>query len=54
MRAEGIHRAMLARGFSGRLPSLAELRFTPADAAFLVLSSLAMLLARLAAEGLAA
>jgi cobalt/nickel transport system permease protein len=53
-RAEDIHRAMLARGFTGSLPSLARPRFTPADALFAVLSAGAILLARLAAERLAA
>jgi cobalt/nickel transport system permease protein len=54
MRAEDIHRAMLARGFAGRLPSLRQPRFTPADAAFGLLSTALVLLARLAAERLAA
>jgi cobalt/nickel transport system permease protein len=53
-RAGEIHRAMLARGFTGRLPSLARLRFTAADAVFTILSAAAVLLARLAAERLAA
>lgn len=34
-RAEGIHRAMLARGFSGRISSLRSPHFGLADAAFL-------------------
>ncbi|HWF07077.1 MAG TPA: energy-coupling factor transporter transmembrane component T [Bryobacteraceae bacterium] len=33
-RAEAIHRAMLARGFDGRLPVFRRARFTLADAAF--------------------
>ncbi len=40
-RAENIHRAMLARGFSGSLPGLAAKRFRPADALFLALASAA-------------
>ncbi len=53
-RAGEIHRAMLARGFTGRLPSLSRLRFTAADALFAILSAAGVLLARLAAERLAA
>lgn len=34
-RAESIHRAMLARGFAGRLPTLAPPAFRASDAAFL-------------------
>lgn len=53
-RAAEIHRAMLARGFTGRLPTSSRLRFTAADALFTILSAGAILLARLAAERLAA
>jgi cobalt/nickel transport system permease protein len=53
-RAGEIHRAMLARGFAGRLPSLSRPRFTAADALFTILSAGAVVLARLAAERLAA
>jgi cobalt/nickel transport system permease protein len=52
-RAEEIHRAMLARGFSGRLPSMITPRFTATDALFAMLSAAAILLARFAAERLA-
>jgi len=48
-RAQDVHRAMLARGFSGRLHTLFELRFGPADAVFAALASLAPVAARLAA-----
>jgi cobalt/nickel transport system permease protein len=41
VRAENIHRAMLARGFAGRLPGLAANRFRPADALFLAFASAA-------------
>jgi cobalt/nickel transport system permease protein len=34
-RAEGIHHAMLARGFSGQFPAFAPLRFRGSDALFL-------------------
>ena len=49
-RAEEIHRAMLARGFSGRFPTIYGLRFGRADAAFAALGALAPVLARVAAE----
>lgn len=52
-RAGDVHKAMLARGFSGRLRSLAEARFEAADAAFVLLASLAAIGARVAAEMLA-
>jgi cobalt/nickel transport system permease protein len=39
LRAEGIHRAMLARGFAGRFPSLKKSRFRSADALFVVVAS---------------
>jgi cobalt/nickel transport system permease protein len=41
VRAENIHRAMLARGFAGRLPGLTVARFRTADALFLVFASAA-------------
>jgi cobalt/nickel transport system permease protein len=49
-RAEDIHRAMLARGFSGRFPTMQEPRFARADAIFAVAAALAPVLARVAAE----
>lgn len=49
-RAEDIHRAMLARGFRGRLGTLSSLRFGRADAAFLALSALAPVVLRAAVE----
>ena len=49
-RGENIHRAMLARGFSGRFHSLATRSFTPADAAFLVTASAVPVAVRAAAE----
>jgi cobalt/nickel transport system permease protein len=39
VRAEGIHRAMLARGFAGRLPAMKQSRFRGADALFLLVAS---------------
>jgi cobalt/nickel transport system permease protein len=53
-RAEEIHRAMLARGFSGRFPTLHRLRFTAADALFASAASVLPVAARVAAERLAA
>jgi cobalt/nickel transport system permease protein len=38
-RAEAIHRAMLARGFEGRLPGFRRKRFTFADAGFLAIAA---------------
>jgi cobalt/nickel transport system permease protein len=38
-RADGIHRAMLARGFNGHFPRLAPLRFSTADAVFVSLAA---------------
>lgn len=38
LRAEGIHQAMLARGFEGRFPLAAPGRIRPADVAFLAVS----------------
>jgi cobalt/nickel transport system permease protein len=52
-RATEVHRAMLARGFHGRLHNLESPHFRPADAAFLTVASLAAVLARVAAERLA-
>ena len=39
-RADGIHRAMLARGYNGRLPVTEQSRFRMADAAFAMLAAL--------------
>ena len=49
-RAQDVHRAMLARGFTGRLQPLFDLRFRRADAAFVALASLAPVAARVAVE----
>ena len=49
-RAEDIHRAMLARGFTGRFQTAAALRFGAADAAFAAGASAATILLRVAAE----
>ena len=49
-RAQDVHRAMLARGFTGRLHPSFDLRFGRADMAFTALASLAPLAARIAAE----
>lgn len=53
-RAEDIHRAMLSRGFTGRFPTLEEPHFHAADAAFAAAVGLLPVLARFAAERLAA
>jgi len=53
-RAAGIHRAMLARGFRGRFPSLGGLSWTSADSLFALAVVSAAVLARFAAERLAA
>jgi cobalt/nickel transport system permease protein len=45
-RAEGIHRAMLARGFSGRFSLLHATRFGAGDGAFLILVSAFLILVR--------
>src|SRR5262249_52659214 len=45
-RAEGIHRAMLARAFSGRFPLAYSLRFRAIDGAFLLASSVFLILVR--------
>ena len=49
-RAEEIHRAMLARGFTGSLRPLGSLRFTIADAVFTLVAATAVAFARFAAE----
>ena len=49
-RAQDVHRAMLARGFTGRLHPLFDLHFRPADAVFAALASLAPVAARFAME----
>jgi cobalt/nickel transport system permease protein len=45
-RAEGIHRAMLARAFTGRFPLLNSLRFRFADALFLLAAAAFLILVR--------
>jgi cobalt/nickel transport system permease protein len=52
-RAEEIQRAMMARGFSGRFPTLGELRFTAADGVFAIVVSGAAVAARVVSERLA-
>lgn len=47
-RADGIYRAMLARGFDGRFPSFTAPRFRAADAAFLFFAAIASIAIRLA------
>lgn len=42
LRADGIHRAMLARGYNGRLPLADPVRFTASDAAFAALAVLTL------------
>jgi len=49
-RAEEIHRAMLARGFTGRFRTLGALHFRGSDAGFAVAASLAPALLRAAVE----
>jgi len=51
-RAAEVHRAMLARGFHGRLQNLESPHFRPADVMFAAIASLATVVARLAAERL--
>jgi cobalt/nickel transport system permease protein len=51
-RAEGIHRAMLARGFNGRLPHSPARPFSAADAAFLLVAVALPLAVRAAVEQL--
>jgi cobalt/nickel transport system permease protein len=46
-RAEGIHRAMLARGFSGHFTSAGNLRFGTADAAFALTAGMIAIAARM-------
>ncbi len=48
-RADGIYRAMLARGFNGHFPRLAPLRFSTADAVFVILVASVAIGIRLAA-----
>ena len=48
-RAEGVHRAMLARGFAGHFPALDTARFASADLVFLCAAAAAVVLIRLAA-----
>jgi len=48
-RADGIYRAMLARGFSGHFPVLAPARFGGCDIAFLCIAAAATLTIRFAA-----
>ncbi len=45
-RAEGVHRAMLSRGFAGHFPLLAAPRFTLADGGFLTAAIASALLVR--------
>ncbi len=52
-RAGMIHRAMLARGFNGRIPALREPRFRAADAAFAIAVATVSIAARIAAARLA-
>jgi len=49
-RAEDIHRAMLARGFTGQFRPLGSLHFRGSDACFTALASLAMVLLRVTIE----
>lgn len=51
-RAGQIHRAMLARGFTGRFQTFASRRFQKSDAAFLAAAALAPVVVRLAIERL--
>jgi cobalt/nickel transport system permease protein len=46
-RAEGVHRAMLARGFQGRLPEPAAPALSPADALFVLAAASATVAIRL-------
>jgi energy-coupling factor transporter transmembrane protein EcfT len=48
-RADGVYRAMLARGFSGHFPLLSPSRFGVADMAFLILAAAAPLAIRFSA-----
>jgi cobalt/nickel transport system permease protein len=47
-RADGIYRAMLARGFNGHFPRLVPLRFRAADAAFVLVAAFVAIGIRLA------
>jgi cobalt/nickel transport system permease protein len=49
-RAEGIHRAMIARGFDGHFHPLAAHSFTARDGYFAILAVVLPLLTRAAAE----
>jgi cobalt/nickel transport system permease protein len=49
-RAQDVHRAMLARGFTGRLQPLTTARFGRTDALFTIVASLAPILVRIAVE----
>jgi cobalt/nickel transport system permease protein len=46
-RAQAIHRAMLSRGFEGRLPVFVHIAFRPADARFLALAAAIVLAVRI-------
>jgi cobalt/nickel transport system permease protein len=52
-RAEDIHHAMLARGFSGNLPVLEASRFRPSDWLFVIVGSALIVIVRAGAEGIA-
>jgi cobalt/nickel transport system permease protein len=47
-RGERVHRAMLARGYTGSMPELAPLRFRVADAAFVIAVAVLLIGVRLA------
>ena len=47
-RGERVHRAMLARGYTGSMPELAPLRFRVADAAFVIAIAVLLIGVRLA------
>jgi cobalt/nickel transport system permease protein len=49
-RAEDIHRAMLARGFTGHIPTLRGLSYSVADTAFLVIAAALALAVRVGVE----
>ena len=52
-RAECVHRAMLARGFNGTLPSLEKKGFERRDAIFALAAAVLILAVRIASEGIA-
>ncbi len=52
-RAEDVHRAMLARGFSGHFEPAERIRFRPADAVFTLVASAVPVLLRIIAERVA-